>query len=209
MKFLLADDHTIMRDAYRLLLREKYKRAKFGEVPDTERMMMAARTQHWDMIILDLFLPGGGGLAALKAINEQHPGMPVLMVSPHDRRQYVMMSFRAGAAGYLIKTSAGSELVNASERILAGGLYIDAKATDYLADAAQLRLGLSLEAVLSRREVEVMRMIVSGKSISEITGDLKLSVNTYRTYRKRILKKLQVPNDAELMYGSIRNVLQN
>ena len=207
MKFLLADDHAIMRDAYRLLLSEKYKKAKFGEASDTEGTIAAAFAQQWDLIILDLCMPGDGGMAALDVIHKQRPRLPVLVISTHDRRQYVLGAFRAGAVGYLTKASTGPDLVNACERILAGSLYVDAIAADYLAEAASIRRELACEKILSERELEVMHMIVSGRNVSESAGDLNLSINTYHTYRKRILKKLQVPNNAELMYGCIKKIL--
>ena len=132
MKILLADDHEIMRDIYKLLLRNKYKKAKFGEAGDIAQTIETALAQPWDVIIFDLSMPGGDGLEALKVIHAQRPTIPVLVVSTYEQRQYVLGSFMAGAMGYLSKCSASSELANAVGHILAGGRYVDSKAVDYL-----------------------------------------------------------------------------
>jgi len=207
-KILLADDHPIMRDAYKMLLRKKYKKIKFGETGDTAQTIETALAQPWDMILLDLSMPGGGGLDALKVIHAERPTTPVLVVSTYEHRQYVLNSFRAGAMGYLNKGNAGPELANAIEQILAGGWYIDPKSVDYLVDVARFQSVRSPEKKLSNREKEVMQGLVSDRDMGEVSREMNLSVNTFRTYRKRIFDKLWVSSDSELMYCAFKNLLE-
>ena len=207
-KILLADDHPIMRDAYKMLLRKKYKKIKFGEAGDTAQAIEVALALPWDMILLDLSMPGGGGLDALKVIHDQRPMTPVLVVSTYEHRQYVLNAFRAGAKGYLNKGNAGLDLINAIDQIFASGWYIDPQTVDYLVDVPRFKLVSSAKNKLSKREKEVMQALVSDKDMTEVSGDMNLSVNTFRTYRKRILGKLCLSSDAELKYCTFKNLIQ-
>lgn len=207
MKILLADDHPIMRNAYKSLLRQTYTEAEFGEAADSDQAITVALDQPWDIMILDISMPGCGGMAVLKRIHEQRPQIPVLVASLHEKRPYVLRAFQAGAAGYLTKASAGAELINAVEYVLAGGRYVSSEYAEHLLDEASLADGRMLEERLSQREVEVMREIASGKSVSEIACGMLLSNNSIRTYRARILQKMRMITDAELTHYSISNSL--
>ena len=212
MKILLADDHPIMRDAYKMLLRQKYHNVTFGDAGDTGQTITAALEQTWDVIILDLAMPGGGGLEALKTIRAQRPMVPVLVVSTYDQQRYVLVSFQAGAAGYLNKGRAGLELVKAIEHILAGGRYIEARDVEYMTYLARLgqefNSRFSSGSSLSKREKEVMRALISDKDTDEVIKDLHMSASTFHSHRKRILDKLCLSTNAELMYCAFKNLIE-
>jgi len=133
MRILLADDHAMLRSGLKLMLGEAFKDVDFGETGDCRQTLEAALTQPWDLVILDLSMPGRGGLDVLKELHAQCPKMPVLVLSMHAERQYAVRTFRAGASGYLTKASAGTELIRAVKRILEGGRYISTVLAEQLA----------------------------------------------------------------------------
>ncbi len=207
MKILLADDHAVMRSGLKLILAQAFKDASFGEAEDCRQALEAALAHHWDLVILDISMPGRGGLDVLKDFQAQRPKMPVLVLSMHAERQFAVRAFRAGASGYLTKASAGTELVRAVERILAGGRYVSAVLAEQLASELGRSGGGLLHERLSDREFEILRLIASGKTVKEIADELVLSGNTISTYRARILEKMQLRTNAELTHYAISNKL--
>lgn len=207
MRILLADDHGVMRKGLQLMLADIYKDAKFGNAEDCREALESVLAHHWDLVILDVSMPGRGGLDVVKEIKAHRPKTPVLMLSMHAEHQFAIRALRAGASGYLTKASAGSELLRAVERVLAGGRYVSAALAEQLA----AELGHNGDAVLherlSAREFEILRMIASGKTVKEIAYELKLSGNTISTYRTRILEKMKMRTNAELTHYAISNNL--
>jgi DNA-binding NarL/FixJ family response regulator len=207
MRILIADDHAVVRQGLILILAQALKHAEFGEATDSRQTLDAALKHHWDLVILDLSMPGRGGLEVLKELKVQRPALPVLVLSMHPEQQYAVRALRSGAAGYLTKANAGAELVRVVERILAGGHYVSASLGE------QLALELSgpgcrmLHERLSDREFEILRLIASGRTVKEIAAELILSVNTISTYRARILEKMKMRTSAELTHYAISNGL--
>lgn len=207
MKILLADDHAMLRSGLTLLLTEAFKDVIFGEAESSQQALEAALAEPWDLIILDISMPGRGGLDVLKEIHALRPLTPVLMLSMHAERQFAVRAFRAGASGYLTKASAGAELIRAVERVLAGGRYVSTVLAEQLAFVLGGGGSDQLHERLSDREFEILRLIASGKTVKEIAGELSLSGNTISTYRSRILEKMAMQTNAELTHYAISNKL--
>ncbi len=207
MKILIADDHAVVRNGLRLILKESYKEAVFGEAGDSSQALEAALSDTWDLIILDVSMPGRGGLDVLKEIRAQRPAVPVLILSMYTERQFAVRAFRVGASGYLTKASAGGELLSAVKRLLGGGRYVSSALAELLvSELGSESVGMSHER-LSDREFEILRRIASGKTVKEIADELFLSVNTVSTYRTRVLEKMSMRTNAELTHYAISNEL--
>ncbi|MEI6655014.1 MAG: response regulator transcription factor [Verrucomicrobiota bacterium] len=207
MRILIADDHAVLRSGLKLMLSGALAEATFGEAESCQQALDAALHQPWSLIILDISMPGRGGLDVLKEIRAQRITTPVLMLSMYAERQFAVRAFRAGASGYLTKASAGSELIRAVERVLAGGRYVSTVLAEQLAAVlGDHSCDLSHER-LSDREFEILRLIGSGKTVKEIAFDLSLSSNTVSTYRSRILEKMNLHTNAELTHYTISNGL--
>jgi DNA-binding NarL/FixJ family response regulator len=157
--------------------------------------------------VLDLTLPGTSGLDLLKDLRRERPGMPVLVLTMHPAEQFARRAMHAGAAGYLTKDSPPAELVKAINELMAGRRYLTGKADDLVADDAPLRGTERADEVLSDREYQVLRLIASGLTVSQIASRLSLSVKTISTYRKRVLDKMQMKTTAELMHYAIQHGL--
>ena len=199
----------MLRGGLKLVLSEVFKDAQFRETENCQQTLDAALQSPWDLIILDISMPGRGGLDVLKEIRAQNPKVPVLMLSMYIERQFAVRAFRAGANGYLTKVSAGAELIRAVERILAGGHYVSADLAEHLVtvlSGTQNQTDM-LHERLSAREFEILRLIASGKTVKEIAAELCLSGNTISTYRTRILEKMKMHTNAELTQYAISNSL--
>lgn len=197
----------MMRSGLKLLLAEAFKDTTFGEADDCRKALEMALAEPWDLIILDISMPGRGGLDVLKEIHAQHPKTPVLMISMYAERQFALRAFRAGAVGYLTKASAGAELIRAVQHILNGGRYVSTQLAEQLASMLSNTGGTKLHERLSAREFEILRLIASEKSTKEIAMELSLSANTISTYRIRILEKMQMHTNAELTQYAMRHQL--
>ncbi len=207
IRILIADDHAILRRGLREILVGEFRGAIFGEAGNAQEVLTAVRTQAWDLVILDITMPGRSGLDLLRDLRQSRPDLPVLVLSMHPEGQYAKRVLRSGAAGYMNKETAPKELVTAIRRVLDGGRYVSAAlaerlASDLSADAARLP-----HERLSGREFEVLRMIASGKTISQIAEELHLSVTTVSTHRARLLEKMGMANNAELMRYAMSNGL--
>ena len=207
MKILIADDHAMMRSGLKLLLGETYKEAEFGEADDSQQALAVALGQSWDLVILDISMPGRGGLDVLKEFRTQRPKTPVLILSMYAEPQFAERAFRAGATGYITKASAGNELLMAVERVLAGRRYVSAALAEYLVSVLGNQAGGLLHTRLSAREFEILRFIASGKAVKEMAAELSLSGSTISTYRARILEKMNMRNNAELTHYAISHNL--
>ena len=205
IRILLVDDHPVVRYGIRQILVDGLTSVSVGEASDGPRALASIRTDEWDVVVLDVTLPGASGLDVLKDIRRDYPSLPVLVLSMHPAAQFARRALAAGASGYLTKDSAPTELVHAIEEIRRGGRYLGAHRTDQ-APATGRSAELAHDA-LSDREYQVLRMLGSGKTVSEIAAALGLSVKTVSTYRIRLLEKLHMRSNAELMRYAIENRL--
>jgi DNA-binding NarL/FixJ family response regulator len=205
IKILVADDHAIVRKGVMQILRDEFPAAIIEDVSNAEDLLQRTLTGTWDIVITDLSMPGRSGLDALKQIRLSKPSLPVLVLSMYPEEQYAIRVLKAGAAGYLNKEAAPDELVMAVRQILKGEKYI----TAFIAGAMSGNISLTNDQLphqsLSDRELEVMRLIGMGKSVSEIAEMLLLSVTTVSTYRARILSKLQLKNNAAITLYVLEN----
>ena len=200
LRILIVDDHPIVRQG---LSPNHADAAQIGEIVDAatpQEALDLVGQREWDAVILDIGLPGRGGLDVLKDIKREVPGLPVLILSMHSEDQYAVRALRAGAAGYLTKEAAPKNLVDAIRRVVAGGRYISPELAERLATELTVDAGKPLHASLSDREFDVLRAIASGQTVGEIADRLSLSVKTVSTYRTRILEKMRLKNNAEMMH---------
>jgi len=198
MNLLLVDDHPLVRGALRRLLAEHFEGATFGEASNAADGIRMASSGGWDLMLLDLSMPGRSGLEALTELRSSCPKLPVLIVTMHLDEQYAIRAFRSGAAGYVMKDCAQEEFCLAVEKALAGGKYITAQ----LAEALAVTLASparSPHEELSDRELQVLRMLGSGETVKTIGEELSLSAKTVSTYRTRILKKMEMRTTAQLV----------
>ncbi len=198
LRILVVDDHPSFRRGVRDILTEAFEAVKIGECGNAQDMLDQVRHKKWDLVVMDISMPGRSGPEALKAIKTECPALPVLVLSMHPEDQYAIRMFKAGADGYLTKASAPDELVRAIKKILAGGQYVSPSLGEKL--ALSLRQGTERppHELLSDREYEVLCLIGSGKTIGEIAEALHLSVTTISTYRARLLEKMGMKTNAEL-----------
>lgn len=208
MRILIADDHTIVREGVKMLLREAYPFADIVDAVDSRDMLANVDTGKWDVIISDISMPpGDSGLEAIRKIKEKSPATPIIILSMHSPEQYAVRSMKAGASGYLTKSAAALELVKAVNRVLSGRRYISEDVAGILADAFEKPdLERSIEH-LSDRELEVFKLLAQGKSVSDIAKHLVLSANTVNTFRGRLLEKMKFQNNLELIKFAVDNQL--
>jgi len=207
LKILIADDHPIVRKGLRQILSEESDIGEVGEAQNSQEVLELVRKKSWDIVVLDITMPGRGGLDVLKELKELHPKLPILILSMHPEDQYAVRALKAGASGYMTKESAQDELVKAIRKILQGGKYVSPTLAEKLAFNLEVRTEKPLHETLSDREYQVMLMIASGKTVSRIAEELALSAKTIDTYRTRILEKMKMKTNAELMKYAIRNKL--
>jgi two-component system invasion response regulator UvrY len=207
MRILLADDHTVVRKGLRQILAEGFKGATFGEASTGQQALERVWKEAWDVVVLDLTMPGRSGLEVLKEIKQTRPKLPVLILSMHPEDQFAVRLLKAGASGYMNKESAAEELVGAVKKAMAGGCYVSPKFGERLASLlADHGHGLLHES-LSDREFLILRMIASGKPVGHIARELSLSVKTVSTYRGRLLQKMSMVNNAQLMQYAFQHQL--
>ncbi len=207
MKVLIADDHAVFRRGLRETLAEAFSRVTFGEARTAQETLEQVRRQDWDVVILDISMPGKSGLDILEDLKRLRPRMPILLLSMHPEQQFARRALKSGAAGYLTKDSVTDELKEAVKKIVGGGRYVSAALAEKL--AVDLRQGADtpLYELLSDREFQVLRMIASGKTVKDIAEDLSLSVKTVSTYRGRILEKTGMKTNAELIRYALESQL--
>lgn len=205
MRILIADDHSIVRRGLKDILREEFPFAEITEVGDAAALMFKISRERWDIVISDLSMPGRTALDVLPEIKQQFPDLPVLILSIYPEEQYAVRALKAGAAGYLNKDLAPDELINAVRRVLTGRKYITPVVAEKLADFNHD--SNTPHDQLSDREFEVMKLLATGKSVSEIGLLFHLSATTISTYRARILKKMHIKTNADLTQYAITHHL--
>ncbi len=206
MNILIADDHAIVRKGLAQLLREEFPSVNITEADNSMDVCDRARDKIWDIILLDISMPGRNGVEVLKQLRAEGIKAPILMLSMHPEEQYALRVLKAGASGFLNKESATNELVAAIHKVLAGRKYISASLAEKLAEGAGSSDRPAHE-LLSDREMQVFQLLASGKTVSEIADEIQLSVNTISTYRTRILEKLSLANNAQLARYALDNNL--
>jgi DNA-binding NarL/FixJ family response regulator len=207
MRILIADDHAVVRRGLRQILAEAFKRSVFGEAANSHEALESVWKEPWDIVILDLTMPGRSGLDVLKEIKRARPKLPVLMLSMHPEDQFAVRLLKAGASGYMTKETAPAELVGAVNKAIAGGRYVSVPLAEKLASLIVRDENAAPHESLSDREFMILRLIASGKPVSVIARELSLSVKTISTYRARLLEKMHMDNNSELVHYAFQNQL--
>lgn len=207
MRILIADDHAVVRRGLRQILAEAFKRSVFGEATNSQEALDLVWKEPWDIVILDLTMPGRSGLDVLKEIKRARPKLPVLILSMHPEDQFAVRLLKAGASGYMTKESAADELVGAVNKAVAGGRYVSVSLAERLASLIVHDLQVAPHENLSDREFLILRLIASGKTVGKIAAELSLSVKTVSTYRARLLEKMCMSNNSELVQYAFQNQL--
>jgi len=207
IKVFIADDHAIVRQGLKQILSETSDMQLIGEAADGQDALQQARNAKWDVLVLDITMPGRSGFDVLRILGKENPNLPVLVLSMHAESQFAVRCFRAGAAGYLAKESAPMELVKAIRQVVNGGKYVSQDMAEVLATRLDTASEQPLIETLSEREFQVLRMIGSGMTATGIADTLSLSVKTIATYRSRILIKLELNNTTEIIQYALKNQL--
>lgn len=207
IKILIADDHAIVREGLKQIVAEEKDILVAGEAENSGKLMELLENEKWNLIVLDINMPGKSGLEALKDIKRLYPDLPVLILSMFSEDQYGLRAIRAGASGYLKKVSAPTELVTAIRKIVSGGKYINQSLAEKLAERFGTTYKEILHDKLSDREYQIMCNIALGKSAEEIAQELSISINTVYTYRNRILEKMSMKSNVELTQYVLQNKL--
>lgn len=207
LRVLITDDHAMIRVGLKQVLAKSFPSAFIAEAQDAEAALEAVRRKTWDLLVMDITMPGRSGLDVLKDIQLAKPALPVLIMSMHGEDQFAVRVLKSGAAGFISKHSAPEELVKAVQKILAGGRYVSSKVAERLV----LDLGKETQKLphelLSNRELQVLCMFATGKINKEVAEKLSLSVKTVSTYRARILEKMKLSSSAELIRYAVANGL--
>lgn len=202
-RILLVDDHVVVRQGLRQILKESIADAVFGDAASGEEAVRLARAAVWDVVLLDISLPGKSGLDVLKELRQSRPNLPILVLSMHPEDQFAVHALRAGAAGYVTKKTAAADLVTAVKTVLAGRKYVSSSLGERLAGQVGLAPGTAPHELLSDREFQVFRLLASGKTVTAIAEALHLSVPTVSTYRARILEKMVMTENSDLVQYAI------
>lgn len=207
LRLLVADDHEVVRKGLVKVLAEILQPIKVDEAKDGQEAMSKVLKGDYDLVVLDIKMPGKSGLDVLKEIKQHRPKMPILILSMHPEEQFAIRAMRAGASGYLTKECAGDELVLAIRKALKGERYISGSLAEILAGDLDGDSKKPPHEILSDREFQVMLMIASGKPVGAIAKELCLSVKTISSYRTNILLKTRMKNNAEITHYAIQNKL--
>lgn len=203
---LIADDHPVLRKGVRQILEETTDIVAAGEASSGEEVLAILARGQWDVVLLDITFPDRNGLEILREIRKDYPSLPVLFLSMHSEEQFAIRSLKAGASGYLTKESAPEELVQAIRKVVRGGKYLTPSLTEKLAMYVQAENEIPHDR-LSDREFQLLRLLAAGMSIKEVADKLRLSVKTVSTYRMRLLDKMGMKTNAELIRYALENHL--
>jgi len=207
IRALIADDHAVVRQGLKQILGDTPEMVVAGEATNGQEVLDKVRAETWDVVVLDISMPDRSGLDVLKQLRSERPKLPVLVLSMHSEDQYAVRVLKAGASGYLTKDSAPDELVKAIRKVVSGGTYV----SSFLAEKLAFEIGTDSSRLphetLSDREFQVLRLIAAGESVTEIAAELYLSVKTVSTYRARLLQKMNLTTNAELMHYAMQNHL--
>ena len=199
LQILIADDHAIVRRGLKELLLEEYPSALIGEAENAESLIREATDKKWDIIICDINMPGRSGIDVLPQLRQINPRLPVLIMSMYSEDQYALRAFKAGAAGYLGKETIHYNLIKAVQTVLGGRKFITPSIAEKMAGTLEDDREKQPHEYLSNREFEVLKLLVTGKSVSAIAETLSVSITTVSTYRARILGKMKMTSNAELI----------
>lgn len=206
-KVLIADDHAVVRKGFAQIISETMDLEVTAEAESGDEVLDLVRDSELDVVVLDLNMPGKSGFETLKQLQAQHPDLPILVLSVHGEDQYAVRVLRAGASGYLPKESAPDDLVEAVRRVAEGRKYMSPAVAESLLDRMDADTEGPLHESLSDREFQVMRLLASGKRVSDIADMLSLSVKTISTYRSRVLDKMDMDSNADLTRYAIEHEL--
>ena len=204
---VVVDDHAVVREGLKRIIAESGGMNVSGEAADGYEAMQVIKREPCDVVLLDITMPNKSGLDVLKELHAESPRLPVLVLSMHPEDQYAVRVLRAGAAGYVTKESAPAKLVQAIRKVVRGGKYVSASLAEKLVYDLGSETDKAPHEILSDREYQVLCMIASGKTVTQIAEELTLSVKTISTYRVRILEKLKMNNNAEITRYAIKEGL--
>ena len=207
IEVLLADDHAIVRAGLKELLEDTGEIKVAGEATNGQEVMAQIRVRNFDVAVLDMTMPGRSGIELIKQVKDEKPKLRILVLTMHSEEQYAVRALKAGASGYLTKEAAADQLVAAIRRIAGGGAYVSPETAERLALAAAPRAEAAPHTLLSDREFQVLQMIAGGKTVGEIAKRLSLSVKTVSTHKTRILQKMGLANQAELIRYALEHRL--
>jgi len=207
MRILIADDHPIFRAGVKEILLKEKDVESIGEADTGHKVLELARKRRWDVVLLDLTMPGKDGLQVLPELRRERPELPILVLSAHPEDQLALRLLKSGAAGYLTKDKAPEVLLTAIRKVLRGEKYISESLAEKIALDTVSGATKSLHEMLSQREYQVMAMIAAGKTGKEIAKKLFLSIRTVSTYRTRVLEKMNMKTNAELIRYALQNKL--
>ena len=207
IKIFVADDHAIVRRGLKQIISETHDMLVAAEADRGDDLLSKVFQEHYDLVLLDISMPGTNGLEVLKQLKKKRPRLPVLMLSIYPEEQYAMRALKAGASGYLTKESAPEELIAAIRKISKGGKYVSPSLAEKIISQLDTNEGKPLHATLSNREYQVMCMFASGKKVKEIADALALSIQTISTYRMRILDKMRLNGIGDLIRYAVKHRL--
>ena len=207
MNILIADDHQIVRRGLKDILADEFDDLYCGEARNGQEALEAARQQAWDIVLLDIKMPGRSGLEILEELRKLRPKMPVVMISAFPEEDYALRAFKLGAAGYVSKEGASDELLAAVRKALAGGRYVTPVLAEKMAATLAGETPLAPHESLSNRELEVLRLIAAGRSIKQVAAELSLGEKTIGTYRLRLSRKIGLSTNVELARYAMQHKL--
>ncbi len=199
IRIVIADDHTIVREGLKQILSAAPDLAVAGEAQNGHEVMQRVRELDFDLLLLDMSMPGKSGTDLIKQVKSEKPKLRILVLSMHEEEQYAVRAIKAGASGYLTKESASSQLVSAIRKVAAGGAFISSAVAEQLALGAMPGAEGPPHSALSDREFQVLKLLVSGKTVSEIAEGLNLSVKTISTHKTRLMQKMNISSQADLI----------
>ena len=207
IRVVIADDHPIVREGLKKILEKTSDMEVVGEAGAGEELLSKISEIDCDVLLLDITMPGRGGLEILEQLHKEKPRLPVLIISIHPEEYYGMRVLKAGAGGFLNKDKAPEELIGAIRKVTSGGKYVSPELSEKIAFSLSGNINKAAHETLSNREYQVMCLLASGKTVTGIADELALSVRTISTYRSRILDKMKMKNNAELTHYAIKNGL--
>jgi DNA-binding NarL/FixJ family response regulator len=207
IRLLIIDDHEVVRRGLKQVFSDVFPKLKIGEAENARAALELITTQDWDIVLLDINIPGRSGLELLSENKRLRPRTPVLVVSAYPEEEFAIRALKLGASGYLNKSSASDEMLVAANKVMAGGKYVTAVLAEKLASALGGDVRQSLHESLSSRELQVLQMIAKGRTIKEIAAELALSEKTIGTYRSRLSKKMGLTSNVELTRYALKNQL--
>ena len=207
IRVVIADDHTIVREGLKQLLSAASDLQVVGEARDGHEALKIARETDFDVLLLDMSMPGKGGTELIKQVKSEKPKLRILVLSMHAEHQYAVRAIKSGASGYLTKDSASTQLVSAIRKVAGGGAFISAEVAEQLAHSAMPHAEGPPHASLSDREYQIFQLLVSGKAVSDIAENLNLSAKTVSTHKARLMEKMGLANQTELIRYAIKHRL--